>query len=80
MVVRRHSCHDAVAPAVRAGELGERHVGDAGSASTAGRVQEEQGARWLARGCLVAVLIVLFIAVVVPALIWVAAILIAGGR
>ncbi len=81
MVVRPHSCHHEMeAPADPAGDLGERHVGDAGSASTAGRGDEEQGASRLARGCLAAILIAIFVAVGLPALIWAAAILIAGGR
>jgi hypothetical protein len=40
----------------------------------------ERGASWLARGCLVAVLVVIFVIVVVPALLWAAGILFAGGR
>ncbi len=40
----------------------------------------EQSASWLARGCLAAVLIALFLIIVVPALLWAAGILIAGGR
>lgn len=40
----------------------------------------EQAPSWLARGCLAAVLLALFVIVVVPALLWAAGILIAGGR
>jgi hypothetical protein len=41
---------------------------------------EEHGSTWLARGCLAVVVVVVFIVVVVPALIWAAGILLAGGR
>lgn len=40
----------------------------------------EQGSSWLARGCLAAVVLALFVALVVPAILWAAAILLAGGR
>jgi hypothetical protein len=55
-------------------------VGDVGAAPGVGRGEEEQGSSWLARCCLAAVLIAVFVVVVVPVLIWVAGILIAGGR
>ena len=42
--------------------------------------QGEGASSWLARGCLALVLVALFVIVVVPALLWAAGILIAGGR
>jgi hypothetical protein len=39
-----------------------------------------QDTSWLARGCLALVLVALFVIVVLPALLWAAGILIAGGR
>ncbi len=42
--------------------------------------EEQQDTSWLARGCLALVIVALFVIVVVPALLWAAGILIAGGR
>jgi hypothetical protein len=55
-------------------------VGDAVRAPDASHGEVEAGSSWLARSCLVVVIIGVFVVVVMPALIWAAGILIAGGR
>jgi hypothetical protein len=44
------------------------------------REDQQQGGRWFERGCIAAIGLIIFVAVVLPMLIWAAAIIFAGSR